>query len=86
MESRKSKYWSEAIFRISWARLKAPCYMREYIFIMESFAIFHDLKIFKIDIISAYLNTPLNDDVEHKWLLKLFINERIDYKGDFRCR
>ena len=27
------------------------------------------LEVFKIDITSAYLNTPMNDDVTHKWLL-----------------
>ena len=25
--------------------------------------------MFKIDITAAYLNTPMNDDVKHKWLM-----------------
>ena len=41
----------------------------ESILIVVSIAIFYDLEIFKIDITSAYHNTPMNDDVEHKWLL-----------------
>ena len=34
-----------------------------------SIAINRDLEIFKIDITAAYLNTPMNDDVKHKWLM-----------------
>ena len=48
---------------------QGPVTRVESIFIVVSIAIFHDLEIFKIDITSAYLNTPMNDDVEHKWLL-----------------
>ncbi len=48
---------------------QGPVIRVESIFIVVSIAIFHDLEIFKIDITSAYLNTPMNDDVEHKWLL-----------------
>ena len=25
--------------------------------------------VFEIDITAAYLNTPMNDDVKHKWLI-----------------
>ena len=28
-----------------------------------------DLEVFEIDITAAYLNTPMNDDVIHKWLM-----------------
>ena len=27
------------------------------------------MDIFKIDITAAYLNTPMHDDVKHKWLM-----------------
>ena len=39
------------------------------IFILISIAVYRDLDIFKIDITAAYLNTPMNDDVKHKWLM-----------------
>ena len=39
------------------------------IYILISIAIYNDLEIMKVDITSAYLNTPMNDDVKHKWLM-----------------
>ena len=48
---------------------QGPVTRVESIFIIISIAILHDLEIFKIDITSAFLNTPMNDDVDHKWLL-----------------
>ena len=36
---------------------------------MISIAIQRDVEIFKIDITVAYLNTPMNDNVKHKWLM-----------------
>ena len=41
----------------------------EKFFILILIAIYHDLELFKIDITAAYLNTPMNDDVKHKWLV-----------------
>ena len=32
-----------------------------------SIAAHRDLEIFHIDITAAYLNTPMNKDVKHKW-------------------
>ena len=48
---------------------QGPVTRVESIFIIISIALLHDLEIFKIDITSAFLNTPMNDDVDHKWLL-----------------
>ena len=48
---------------------QGPVTRVESILIIISIAILHDLEIFKIDITSAFLNTPMNDDVDHKWLL-----------------
>ena len=28
-----------------------------------------DLEIMKVDVTAAYLNTPMNDNVTHKWLM-----------------
>ena len=41
----------------------------ESIFILISIAAYYDLKVFKIDITSAFLNTPMNEDVKHKRLM-----------------
>ena len=35
---------------------------------LNCYLLHNDLEIMKVDIISAYLNTPMNDDVKHKWL------------------
>ena len=48
---------------------QGPVSRVESIFIIISIAILKGLEVFKIDITSAYLNTPMNDDVIHKWLL-----------------
>ena len=48
---------------------EGPVTRVESIFILTSIAAYHDLEIFKIDVTSAYLNTPMNDDVKHKWLM-----------------
>ena len=48
---------------------QGPVTRTESIFILISIAIYHDLELFKIDITAAYLNTPMNDDVKHKWLM-----------------
>ena len=34
-----------------------------------SIAINRDLEVFKIDITAVYLDTPINHDVKHKWLM-----------------
>ena len=39
------------------------------VFILISIAIYNDLKIMKVEITSAYLNIPMNDNVKHKWLM-----------------
>ena len=41
----------------------------ESIFILISIVIHRDLEIFKIGITAACLNTPMNEDVKHKWLM-----------------
>ena len=46
---------------------EGPVIREESIFILTSIAAYRDLEIFKIDVTSAYLNTPMNDDVRHKW-------------------
>ena len=48
---------------------QGPVTRVESILIIISIAILNDLEILKIDITSAFLNTPINDDVDHKWLL-----------------
>ena len=48
---------------------QGPVCRVESIFILNSIAVFHDLEVFKIDITSAFLNTPMNEDVKHKWLM-----------------
>ena len=48
---------------------QGPVCRVESIFILISFAVHYDLEIFKIDITAAYLNTPMNDNVKHKWLM-----------------
>ena len=48
---------------------QGPVSRTESIFIIISIAIYHDLEVFKIDITAAYLNTPMNDNVKHKWLM-----------------
>ena len=48
---------------------EGPVTRVESIFILTSIAAYRDLEIFKIDVTSAYLNTPMNDDVKHKWLM-----------------
>ena len=48
---------------------QGPVCRVESIFILISFAVHYDLEVFKIDITAAYLNTPMNDNVKHKWLM-----------------
>ena len=48
---------------------QGPVCRVESIFILISIAVFYDLEVFKIDITSAFLNTPMNEDVKHKWLM-----------------
>ena len=48
---------------------QGPVSRVESIFIIISIAFLKGLEVYKIDITSAYLNTPMNDDVTHKWLL-----------------
>ena len=48
---------------------QGPVCRIESIFILVSIAVYYDLEIYKIDITAAYLNTPMNDDVKHKWLM-----------------
>ena len=48
---------------------EGPVTRVESIFILISIAVYRELDIFKIDITAAYLNTPMNDDVKHKWLM-----------------
>ena len=48
---------------------EGPATRVESIFILISIAVYRGLDIFKIDITAAYLNTPMNDDVKHKWLM-----------------
>ena len=48
---------------------QGPVTRTESIYILISIAIYHALELFKIDITAAYLNTPMNDDVKHKWLM-----------------
>ena len=48
---------------------EGPMTRVESIFILISVAVYHELEIFKIDITAAYLNTPMNEDVKHKWLM-----------------
>ena len=48
---------------------QGPVSRVESIFVLISIAVLHNYEIFKIDITSAYLNTPMNDNVKHKWLM-----------------
>ena len=48
---------------------EGPVCRVESIFILVSVAAYQDLEIYKIDITAAYLNTPMNDNVKHKWLM-----------------
>ena len=48
---------------------QGPVSRTESIFIIISIAIYYDLEVFKIDIMAAYLNTPMDDNVKHKWLM-----------------
>ena len=48
---------------------QGPVCRIESIFILISIAAYYDLEVFKIDITSAFLNTPMNEDVKHKWLM-----------------
>ena len=50
-------------------KTQGPVTRTESIFILISIAIQRDVEIFKIDITVAYLNTPMNDNVNHKWLM-----------------
>ena len=45
---------------------QGPVCRVESIFTLISFAV----QVFKIDITAAYLNTPMNDNVKHKWLMQ----------------
>ena len=38
-------------------------------FILISIAIHKDLEIMKVNVTSAYVNTPMNDGIKHKWLM-----------------
>ena len=48
---------------------QGPVSRVESIFVLISIAVLHNYEIFKIDITSAYLNTSMNDNVKHKWLM-----------------
>ena len=48
---------------------QGPVSHTESIFIIISTAIYCDLEVFKMNITAAYLNTPMNDNVKHKWLM-----------------
>ena len=48
---------------------QGPVSHTESIFIIISIAIYCDLEVFKMNITAAYLNTPMNDNVKHKWLM-----------------
>ena len=48
---------------------QGPVCRIESIFILISIAAYYDLEVFKIDITSAFLNTLMNVDVKHKWLM-----------------
>ena len=48
---------------------QGPVSRTESVFILISIAAYHDLVIMKVDITAAYLNTPMNDDIKHKWLM-----------------
>ena len=50
---------------------QGPVSRTESIFIVISIGNYHDSEVFKIDITAAFLNTPMNDDVKHKWLIML---------------
>jgi hypothetical protein len=48
---------------------QGPVCRIESVFILISIAIYNDLEIMKVDVTAAYLNTPMNEDVKHKWLM-----------------
>ena len=48
---------------------QGPVCRVESVFIIISIAILHNLEIFKVDVTSAFMNTPMNDNVKHKWLM-----------------
>lgn len=82
MKNYAEKYFPSGEFEKSKARVlvrgdkqtiigetEGPVSRVESIFILISIAAHRDYEIFKIDITSAYLNTPMNDNVKHKWLM-----------------
>ena len=50
------------------AESEAPVARVETIFLMMAIAARDDLEVFKIDFESAFLNTPMPDEVKYKWL------------------
>ena len=48
---------------------EGPVTRVESMFILISVTVYHEFKIFKIDITAAYLNTSMYEDVKHKWLM-----------------
>ena len=47
---------------------KDPVARTESLMMLLSVAVHQDLVIFKVDIGSALMRTPISDDVKHKWL------------------
>ena len=71
---------------------QGPVSRTESIFIIISIAIYHDLEVFKIGITAAYLNTFMNDDVKHNWLMldkdvaKVLMSMDANYSGTYKRR
>jgi hypothetical protein len=47
---------------------EGPVARIESLFMLLSIAIFEDYAIFKVDVGSAFMRTPMADDVKHKWI------------------
>jgi hypothetical protein len=48
---------------------ESPVCRVECIFMIACIAALLDLEVFKMDVVSAYLNTPMTDEIKHKWIL-----------------
>jgi hypothetical protein len=51
------------------ANTEAPVCRVQSIFTIINLALLHDMRLMKIDVKSAFLNTPMPDSVVHKWVL-----------------
>ena len=71
------------------AETEGPVCRVETIFVLFSIAVFYDYEVFVIDFVSAYLNTLMPDEVQHRWVLldpivsKFLIEDDYEYWSEF---